>query len=142
MGVLVIIGLYLVIFFCGIQMAKKTPHAYEKLLIISLTLLLVLQALVNMMVATGLVPTKGLPLPFISYGGTSMVINLAGQHLCAVTITLAPCCKKRIVSLAPARSAGAMASRKRGRLIEKEQFGAVASIHNPTFDALEFGSST
>ncbi len=80
-GVLGIMLLYGLIFFCGLQMAENARHDYERLLILSLTFLIVLQALVNMMVATGLVPTKGLPLPFVSYGGTSIVINLIGVGL-------------------------------------------------------------
>ena len=77
LGVLFVMLLYFIIFFCGIQMAEKASHDYERLLISSLTLVIVLQALVNMLVATGLIPTKGLPLPFVSFGGTSLVMNLA-----------------------------------------------------------------
>jgi len=75
-GVMFVIILYAMIFLAGIQMADKSNQDFERLLIVSLTLLIVFQALVNMMVATGLIPTKGLPLPFVSYGGTSMVINM------------------------------------------------------------------
>ncbi len=75
-GVLFMMLLYVVIFFCGIHMAENAEHDYEKLLILSLTLVIVLQALINMLVATGLIPTKGLPLPFVSFGGTSLVFNL------------------------------------------------------------------
>ena len=75
-GVLAVIVLYLVFFFCCIRMARKADQPFEKLLITSITLLIVLQTVFHMMVATGLVPTKGLPLPFISYGGSSIVVNL------------------------------------------------------------------
>lgn len=75
-GVLLVLSLYVLIFFCGIYMAEQATRHYERLLITSLTLLIVLQALINMLVATGLLPTKGLPLPFVSYGGTSVVFNL------------------------------------------------------------------
>ena len=57
-------------------MARKVNQPFEKLLITSITLLIILQTVIHMMVATGLVPTKGLPLPFISYGGSSIVVNL------------------------------------------------------------------
>ncbi len=80
-GVLGIMLLFGLIFFCGIKMAGNSRHEYERLLILSITFLIVFQALVNMMVATGLVPTKGLPLPFVSYGGTSIVVNLMGIGL-------------------------------------------------------------
>ncbi len=75
-GVMFVIGLYLVFFFCCIRMARKTDQPFEKLLITGLMLLIILQTVIHMMVATGLVPTKGLPLPFISYGGSSIVVNL------------------------------------------------------------------
>ncbi len=76
LGVMVVIGLYVVFLLCCIRMAKKTDQPFEKLLITALTLLIILQTIIHMMVATGLVPTKGLPLPFVSYGGSSVVLNL------------------------------------------------------------------
>lgn len=75
-GLMVVILLYGAFFFCSIRMAQKTDQPFEKILITSITLLIILQAVTHMMVATGLVPTKGLPLPFISYGGSSLVANL------------------------------------------------------------------
>jgi cell division protein FtsW len=75
-GVFSVMALYLIFFLCCIRMARKTEQPFEKLLITSITLLVVLQTVIHMMVATGLVPTKGLPLPFISYGGSSIVTNL------------------------------------------------------------------
>lgn len=75
-GVLAILFLYAVILVCGIMIARKTDDEFKKLMVLSVVLLIVLQALINMLVATGLIPTKGLPLPFISYGGTSLVFNL------------------------------------------------------------------
>ncbi|MEI7751205.1 MAG: putative lipid II flippase FtsW [Candidatus Omnitrophota bacterium] len=75
-GIMFVIALYILFFVCCIRMARKTDQPFEKLLITSITLLIVLQTVIHMMVATGLVPTKGLPLPFISYGGSSIVVNL------------------------------------------------------------------
>jgi cell division protein FtsW len=75
-GIMFVIALYVVFFVCCIRMARRTEQPFEKLLITSITLLIVLQTVIHMMVATGLVPTKGLPLPFISYGGSSIVSNL------------------------------------------------------------------
>ncbi|MBU9889894.1 MAG: putative lipid II flippase FtsW [Candidatus Omnitrophica bacterium] len=76
LGLMAVMVLYLTFFVCCIRMARRTEQPFEKLLITSLTLLIILQTVIHMMVATGLVPTKGLPLPFISYGGSSVVINL------------------------------------------------------------------
>jgi cell division protein FtsW len=75
-GIMFVITLYVLFFVCCIRMARKTDQPFEKLLITSITLLIILQTVIHMMVATGLVPTKGLPLPFISYGGSSIVVNL------------------------------------------------------------------
>lgn len=80
-GALGIVFLYAVIFFCGIQLAEKAEQDYEKMLITSLTLMIVLQAIIHMLVTTGLVPTKGLPLPFVSFGGTSMLFNMMAVGL-------------------------------------------------------------
>jgi len=75
-GIMCVIALYGLFFFCCIRMARRADQPFEKLLITSITLLIILQTVIHMMVATGLVPTKGLPLPFISYGGSSIVVNL------------------------------------------------------------------
>jgi cell division protein FtsW len=59
------------------RIAHEEPDPFASLLAAGLTSLLSLQALVNVAVVIGLVPTKGLPLPFLSYGGTSLVTALA-----------------------------------------------------------------
>jgi len=76
LGVLFVTALYVVFFICCIRMAKRTDQPFEKILITALMLVIILQTLIHMMVATGLVPTKGLPLPLVSYGGSSIVLNL------------------------------------------------------------------
>lgn len=80
-GVLFVMFLYAVILVAGFRIAQRARGNYEKLFVISLVLLVVLQALINMLVATGLIPTKGLPLPFVSYGGTALVFNLVSVGL-------------------------------------------------------------
>ncbi len=75
-GSLSLILLYGMIFWTGMKIARRASGSYEKFFVTSLTLLIVLQAIINMLVATGLIPTKGLPLPFVSYGGSSLVFNL------------------------------------------------------------------
>lgn len=76
-----VLMLYGTILFAGLRIAHRARGSYEKLFILSLVLLVTLQASMNMLVATGLIPTKGLPLPFVSYGGTSLVFNLFGAGL-------------------------------------------------------------
>lgn len=75
-GALVVIALFIIILVRGMHIARSEQESFGSLLAVGLTALLSLQAFVNMAVVTGLVPTKGLPLPFLSYGGTSMVASL------------------------------------------------------------------
>jgi cell division protein FtsW len=75
-GAMVVIALFVTILIRGMRIARNETDAFGSLLAVGLTALLSLQAFVNMAVVTGLVPTKGLPLPFLSYGGTSMVVSL------------------------------------------------------------------
>jgi len=75
-GALVVIALFIIILVRGMHIARCEADSFGSLLAVGLTALLSLQAFVNMAVVTGLVPTKGLPLPFLSYGGTSMVASL------------------------------------------------------------------
>src|SRR5205814_2275193 len=67
---------FLLIYYAVLKIAERRQQIFEKLLVLLLGYFLVLQAMIHMMVATGLVPTKGLPLPFISYGGSSLIANL------------------------------------------------------------------
>jgi cell division protein FtsW len=76
-GAIAVCALFVVILLRGMRIARSDPDPFASLLAAGLTLLLSLQALLNMAVVLGLVPTKGLPLPFLSYGGTSMVMTLA-----------------------------------------------------------------
>ncbi len=80
-GALVVIALFLMILIRGMRVARNEADCFGSLLAVGLTALLSLQAFVNMAVVTGLVPTKGLPLPFLSYGGTSMVVSLTALGL-------------------------------------------------------------
>ena len=57
------------------------PDRFGALLALGLTMMVVVQALVNMSVVLGLLPTKGIPLPFVSNGGSSLMINLVGMGM-------------------------------------------------------------
>ncbi len=76
-GAAVVVALFLVILFRGMRIAHDEPDPFASLLAVGLTALLSIQALINMSVVIGLIPTKGLPLPFLSYGGTSIIIAMA-----------------------------------------------------------------
>jgi len=71
-AVLVLISFF-ALFFAGIVVAKKTKDRFGQILAFGITLSVITYAFVNIAVTTGLLPTTGLPLPFISYGGTSLL---------------------------------------------------------------------
>lgn len=77
-GTSAILLLFLVLVLKGFQIAARARDPFGRDLALGLTLLLGLQVLINAGVATGLLPTKGLTLPFLSYGGSSLVVSLAG----------------------------------------------------------------
>ncbi|MGH9359519.1 MAG: putative lipid II flippase FtsW [Terriglobia bacterium] len=75
-GAVVVVVLFAIILWRGLRAAAYCSDGFGRLLAIGITVLLVGQALVNMSVVIGLMPTKGIPLPFISYGGSSLLMNL------------------------------------------------------------------
>jgi cell division protein FtsW len=77
-GVILLILLFYVLVCRGLVISIRTKDMFQKLLAFGITSLIGLQATTNMAVSLGLLPTKGLPLPLVSLGGTSMVVNLAG----------------------------------------------------------------
>ena len=72
-GSIAVLFSYLVLLVCGILVAKKTKDQFGQLLAFGITVSIVFYAFVNVAVTTGVMPTTGLPLPFISYGGTSLI---------------------------------------------------------------------
>ena len=72
-GSIAVLVAYLVLLVCGILVAKKTKDQFGQLLAFGITISIVFYAFVNVAVTTGVLPTTGLPLPFISYGGTSLI---------------------------------------------------------------------
>ena len=65
----------------GVRVALRAPDAFGALLALGLTTMVAVQALFNISVALGLLPTKGIPLPFVSFGGSSLLINLLGMGI-------------------------------------------------------------
>lgn len=80
-GVTLLMMLFYVLVCRGLVIALRTPDLFEKCLAFGITCLIGLQAVLNMAVAMGAAPTKGLPLPLVSLGGTSMIMNLAALGL-------------------------------------------------------------
>ncbi|MDR1124144.1 MAG: putative lipid II flippase FtsW [Elusimicrobiota bacterium] len=77
LGAFLVIGLFVWLLVRGITLALRAKSAFNAYLMAGITLCICLQAFVNMSVAAGLLPTKGLPLPFFSYGGSSVIVTLA-----------------------------------------------------------------
>jgi cell division protein FtsW len=76
LGAWAVLALFGVIIMRGLRLTAKIEEPFDQYLAFGLTVLLGLQALIHMGVVMGLMPTKGLVLPFISYGGSAMVTNL------------------------------------------------------------------
>lgn len=77
LGTVAVLVLFLAILWRGYRIAYRVRDNFLRLCAMGFTLQLVLQALMNMSVVLSLVPNKGIPLPFISYGGTSLIASLA-----------------------------------------------------------------
>jgi len=77
-GVVFVLFSYVVLFIAGILVAKKAKDRFGQLLAYGITISIIINAFVNVAVTTGLLPTTGLPLPFISYGGTSLLFLCIG----------------------------------------------------------------
>lgn len=74
-GTSVIVVLFFVLLWRGISLTNRAPDSFSQYLAFGLTVNLLVYALVNMMVAAHLLPPTGLPLPFVSYGGSSMITS-------------------------------------------------------------------
>jgi cell division protein FtsW len=105
--------LLLVCFACiawrGFRVALFAPDRFGSLLAVGITLIVVLQALINMSVVTALLPTKGIPLPFVSNGGSSLLISMIGM---GVLLN---------ISQHVSAAAGAPAPRKAGWTLESQE---------------------
>lgn len=84
-GALAVLALFGVLLWRGTAAALHAPDAFGRYLGLGLTGILVLQALINVSVTVSLLPTKGIPLPFLSYGGSSLVVSMAA---CGVLLNL------------------------------------------------------
>lgn len=81
LGVCLLLMLFTLLTQRGVMIACKSPTPYLKLLSIGLISMISMQAIVNLAVVSGTIPTTGLTLPFISYGSSSLVVNLAAMGL-------------------------------------------------------------
>ena len=80
-GISIVLLLYSLLIYKGVKIALRAPERFGTYLAFGLTLAVGLQAFINSAVVMGLLPTKGLPLPFISYGGSSLITNLLAMGI-------------------------------------------------------------
>jgi cell division protein FtsW len=76
-GALAVLLLFLIILYRGVRIARFAGDPFSRMLALGITLLICVQGMINMAVVTGLLPTKGIALPLVSYGGSSLVVTLA-----------------------------------------------------------------
>jgi cell division protein FtsW len=80
-GATVVLGCFCVITWRGLRTAMRAPDRFGAFLALGLTTMVAFQAFFNISVTLGLLPTKGIPLPLVSYGGSSLLINLIGMGI-------------------------------------------------------------
>ena len=73
-GIILVISCFAVLLFCGFWIAFKSKDVFNSYLVMGMTSVLILQSVLNAFVVMGLVPTKGLTLPLVSYGGSSLMV--------------------------------------------------------------------
>jgi len=77
-GLVIVIALFLVLAVRGFKIASKAKDDFGKLVAVGITSWITFQALINIAEITSLIHLTGIPLPFISYGGSALVMSLAG----------------------------------------------------------------
>ncbi|HEX2068907.1 MAG TPA: FtsW/RodA/SpoVE family cell cycle protein, partial [Actinomycetota bacterium] len=80
-GEVVVLALFGAFLYCGIRIAIRARDAFGRLLAAGITGWLGLQTLINLGAVTGLLPITGVPLPFLSFGGSALVVSLAATGL-------------------------------------------------------------
>ncbi len=75
-GATVVVVIFFVFFLRAVNIARRRNDPFAHYLTFGIAIMIAVQAVINFAVVTGMIPTKGLPLPFISYGGSSLVINM------------------------------------------------------------------
>jgi cell division protein FtsW len=80
-GCFLVVLAFGVILWRGLEAARRAPDDFGAYLAAGATAMIVCQAMINIGVVLGMLPTKGMPLPFISYGGSSMIVSLAAAGL-------------------------------------------------------------
>ena len=80
-GSITVVTLYIILFYNSIKISLKQSNLFKKYLVFGLSFGLILQTILNLSVVTGLIPTTGVTLPFISYGGSSLLISIISVEI-------------------------------------------------------------
>lgn len=75
------VGLFSIILWRGIKIALSSKDQFAKYLCIGMTFQIIFQAIMNLMVVIGMIPVTGVTLPFLSYGGSSLLISMASMGI-------------------------------------------------------------
>ena len=76
-GAFIVIGLFILLLYRGIKISLNTKDNFSKYLSFGITFQIIFQAVLNLMVVSGMIPVTGVTLPFLSYGGSSLLISMA-----------------------------------------------------------------
>lgn len=81
LGVIIVCGLFLLVLYRGIKIALNTEDMFSKYLAFGMIFQIIVQTIMNLMVVIGLIPVTGVTLPFLSYGGSSLLITLCSMGI-------------------------------------------------------------
>ncbi|MCX5638462.1 MAG: FtsW/RodA/SpoVE family cell cycle protein, partial [Planctomycetota bacterium] len=76
-GCLAVLGLYVIVGACGLEIAANNTDPYGRLIAVGIVATFTVEVIVNVSMTTGLMPITGLTLPFVSYGGSSLLVSTA-----------------------------------------------------------------
>ena len=76
LGVIIVVSLFFLLLFFGFKIAINSQDRFSKLLSFGLVFQILIQAVMNLFVVIGLIPVTGVTLPFLSYGGSSLLITM------------------------------------------------------------------
>ena len=107
LGAVALVGLFAVLIWRGLRVGLRAPDPFGAHLALGITLLIAIQTLLNLGVVTGLLPTKGLPLPFISFGGSALLVTMARHRRAAQHLPARPCLSATATSTSSASAASA-----------------------------------
>lgn len=105
LGTFVVLGMFAFLAYLGVRIARSAPDRFGMLIASGITIWIATQALVNMGAVTASLPITGVPLPLVSFGGSSLVVTLVGMGI-LTSIARAGKAKRLRASLRPAQKAG------------------------------------